>query len=672
MKKHFNIKLLALCVVAVAASCKDEFLQEKRDFTGVNEQVYEDPNLAQAYVDYIYGMFLPKDGNGQSLYWELAVDGNKFSQNTEELAGQNEFNQPWAQISFVQNHALQYFGTRMAGGINNNTWTRLKQINLFLDEIDEHGLTPDVTAPLKGQLYFWRAWQYFDLVRLYGGVPIVLTPQNPIVENTEENSVPRSPTSVCIDQICADLDTAMSMLPGRWDGTGWGRITSGAAAALKGKVLLTWASPQFNRNDDAARWERAYVANSEAKDLLEANGFGLYKKGNLANGEAWGNMWFEEIDNPEAVMVYGFNNITADNIKKNNFWERNIRPRELNGEGSVSPTKQMVEAFPMRDGKMPGQSSYPYDVQKFYKNRDPRFYKTFVYNGATWPYRENPNYIQWSYRWYNGADFDETPDANTETLGPNASGIYLCKASDPNASNTQASGRFEESGTDVMKIRFAEVILNLAESAIGTGRLAEGIDGIRAIRERAGVENLDGNYGMTATGRDELFAAILNERRVEFAYEGHRYWDLRRWMLFDGNSPTSARLGLQDQALNGTRRTGYFFVVKNDDGTRYRGNDDPMRSGQDGSIVIDREPTDFPPGIENQEEYLDYLYDNYFEIVEKDDLDPINTTPAWTYQWFDEYYFFGLHQNILNTSPYLEQTQGWNGLNGMGTFDPLQ
>lgn len=669
MNRNTNILVAVFISAYLFGGCKDEFLQEKRDFTGINEDVFVVPEMATAYVDYIYRLIQPAHNSSTSFYWELAA-GNGFAASTDEIAGQNEFNREWPQISFNQNHALQYFGARMTSSIANNTWTRLRQINIFLSEIDQHGMDQSIRVPLKGQMYFWRAWQYFDLVKLYGGVPLVLEPQNPIGTDMEENSIPRSSTAVCIEQICADLDSAINLLPGRWDANNWGRITSGAAAALKGRVLLTWASPLFNRNDDINRWERAYEANMAARQLLEQNGFGLYTNGS-APGEAWGNMWFEEVNNPEAVMVYGFNNSMSSDIQKNNGWEQANRSRDILGGGSISPTKQVVEAFPMKDGKMPGQSSYTYDPTKFYKNRDPRFYKTFVYNGAHWPYRENTNFIQWTYKWYGAGNPTEgTPNLATETQGANASGIYLMKGTNPEASNSE--GNFNFSGTDVMKIRFAEVILNLAECAIGTNRLTEGLEDIKVIRQRAGVENLDGNYGITAGGRDELFAAVLHERRIEFAYEGLRYWDMRRWMLFDRESATVSRLGLQDQSLNGKRRTGYFFIVKEQDGSFYSGDQDPLLVDGSGSApLIAREPVSYPPGIDSHEEYLDYLYDNYFEIVEKDDLDP--TSPEdWTYTWYDEYYFFGFHQNILDASPYLEQTKGWNSMNGAGTFDPLQ
>jgi SusD family. len=113
----------------------------------------------------------------------------------------------------------------------------------------------------------------------------------------------------------------------------------------------------------------------------------------------------KQTDNPEGVLVWVFNSVTGDQVQRNNGWENAIRPKEILGAGSVGATKQMVDAFPMKDGKMPGDpsSAYTYDPQKFYKNRDPRFYKTFAYNGALWPYGGNPNYRVWTYFWHNNA-----------------------------------------------------------------------------------------------------------------------------------------------------------------------------------------------------------------------------------------------------------------------------
>ncbi|MDI6033875.1 RagB/SusD family nutrient uptake outer membrane protein [Flavobacterium sp. LB2P84] len=675
-----NIKTIGLFTILTTfslVSCNDDFLAEKEDFGGVNEQVFQDPSLATAYVDYIYKSILPPD-NAAAMTWDLAAGGaDIFSRTSDELAGETAYNKTYASLNATTN-SLPYLGARMGTSVANNTWTRLKQINIFLNEVDKYtGIDETKKNQLKGQLYFWRAWQYFDMVKLYGGVPLVLTAQNPILDAASDSKIARSSTSECIEQIVADLDMAKSLLPGKWvNGADWGRITSGAAAAFKGRVLLTWASPLFNPSDNTARWQRAYDANLAAKILLEANGSGLFVAGGTANGKAWGDMWFTEANNPEAVIVYGFNNSIADQIKRNNGWERACRSKEVTGAGSLSPTKQIVDAFPMADGtSIVGNPSY--NPVLFYKGRDPRFAKTFVHNGATWGYAEKTTFKQWTYSWYTTAPANSTvvPNKFTETLGANSTAIYLSKSTSPTASNANS---FAYSGTDFMEMRFAEVVLNLAESAIGINKLAEGKDLIRTIRVRAGLVVGLSDYGLASvSSRDQHFAAVLNERKIELAYEGKRFYDLRRWKLFDATAGTTARLGVTP--INGSRRTGYFIVAKKTDGNKYvHLTVDPFLANNAGvAPIVNREPTSFPyiiptgaklagTSIASEALYLEYLYTNYFEIVVRDNIEA--TVPAnWTFKWYNEYNFFGIPQTLLDTAPYLEQTQGWGG-----TFDPLK
>lgn len=675
--KMIKIKYIGLFTVLATfsiGSCSDDFLAEKKDYAGVNEEVFQEPLMAQAYVDYVYGLFLPADNNS-AMTWDIAVGGDALTRTSDELPGETNWNKVWPIISANQAHCLQYLGARVSTSVANNTWTRIRQINIFLNEVDKHGMPEDVRNNLKGQLYFWRAWQYFDMVKYYGGVPLVLTAQNPILDENSDVQTPRSSTSECIEQIVADLDKAKLLLPGKWTNSAdWGRITSGAAAAFKGRILLTWASPIFNPSDDTQRWQRAYDANTEAKKILEDNGFGLYATGGVADGKAWGAMWASEVNNPEAVIVYGFNNSSATNVQRNNGWERANRSKQLGGSGAVSPTRQIVDAFPMKDGQSITNSSstYPYSMAKFFKNRDPRFYKTFVYNGALWSYAENTTFKQWTYAWTRTGTAGAIPNSFTETAGANSTGIYLNKAT---MSNAASLDNFQYSGTDYMEMRFAEVVLNLAESAIGVNKLAEGKALIQSIRQRAGILIGDGNYGLAnVSSRDQHFAAALNERKIEFAYENKRFHDLRRWMLFDNSAGTTARLGVTP--INGARRTGYFIVAKNTAGTKYVGTPDPFLPNAAGvAPIINRDPV-FPytipstgknPGtvIANYDTYMDYLYDNYFEITERDNADP--TTAGWKFTWYKEYYSFGIWQSLHDTAPYLKQTKGWGG-----DFDPLQ
>lgn len=664
MKKIKILGSLLTAVALLASACKDDFLEKKRDLGGVNEEVYQQPLLAQQYVDYIYGMFLPAN-NAQAFTWSLP-GANEFSKTTMELPGETNWNKPWATINYTQAHALNAFGTKVTTSLGNNTWTRLRQINMFLDNVDKYqGLDLDLKKKLKGQLFFWRAWQYFDLVRLYGGVPLELHAQNPIQSDGASLQIPRSKTSDCIKQITSDLDSAMNMLPGKWSNdTDFGRITSGAAAAVKGRVLLTWASPLFNRTNDQTRWKIAYDANKIAYDLLVANGAGL--------NSDWANMWFAKgSTNPEAVITFNFNVIQSGNTQKNNGWEQAIRPKSLNGAGSVSPTKQAVDLFPMKDGKMPGVSTkYPYDLGHFYKNRDPRFYNTFAYNGSKWPYSGNSNFRLWTYK-YSQKDGSKTTDIFTESQGTNATGIYVRKASDLNAKNS--NGNFNYSSTYFMEMRFAEVVLNLAECAAGINNLSEANTLLTSIRARAGIESAD-NYGLgNIASQDEMFASILKERRIEFAYEGKIFWDLRRWMMFDNSHGTLARLGMTNLALNGTKRTGYFITVMDGKGQPYVATKPQSGNAADPLIganaaLTDREPASVTDAT--WDAHLDDLYTKYFKVTERTDPDPVNPS-NWVFSWYDAYYFFGLNKDVMDTTPYLEQTKGWPGINGDGTFDPL-
>lgn len=665
-----NIKVNILACVATAmllGGCNDDFLAEKEDLSGVNEQVYQDPILGKSYVDYVYKSFLPAN-NASAFIWDLASNGSDdFTQTTDELAGEVNWNKVWAAPgSNTDANCLAYIGAPLNTSVPNNAYTRLRQINLFLYNIDKYGMAEADKNPLKGQMYFWRAWQYFDLLRLYGGIPLVLEPQTSVGSSEGANQVPRSSSSACIEQIVADLDMAKSLLPGKWtNAADWGRITSGAAAAMKGRVLLTWASPLFNRTDDVQRWQRAYDANTEAKTLLEANGFGLFSTGGFANGTAWGNMWFAETNNPEAVIVYGFNNTTSSNVLRNNGWEKATRSKTLGGSGSVGATKQIMDAFPMKDGKAAGTSTtYPYSLQTFYKNRDPRFYKTFVYSGAVWAHSEDANFKQFTYYWYKKAPSPATalPDGFTETVGTVSTNVYVRKAVNPSASKADA---FQYSGTDYMEMRFAEVLLNLAESAIGVNKLAEGKALIAKVRERAGIESAN-TFGLAdVTTRDQHFAAAINERKVEFAYESKRFWDLRRWLLFNDDFGTCSRLA--QTPIEGMRRQGLFFIAQKD-GANYIGNADPFIPVNGVAPVADRNPTTYPAGITTYDQYVDYFYTNYLKVVVKDNVDP--TTANWKFKWYNQYYFFGIPANALNTSLYLGQTSGWSG--GTSTFDPLK
>lgn len=592
-------KNLFACIALVIAFSSCEKVMDKKNLSTLDGGlIYNDSTLALFNLSYIYDNNLPGwFGNTGG-----AISGSgAFS---DESYGESKFFE-----GTVDENTVGDFGTGLS---TSNNWAKIRKINEFIRDVNL-GTLPDYTKnKLVGEALFFRAFRYFDLVRLYGGVPLVLEPLNPIGEAAKaENFMPRNSTSECIAQIVADLDFAIKSLPAKWGSSAeWGRITSGAAAAFKGRVLLTYASPQFNPDNIESRWKDSYDANLQAKTILSANGYGL--------NSSYDNMWFTEVNNPEAVMITGYNTKTADQTKKNNSYDNQTRPAYLGtAGGSNQPSWDLVKAYPMKDGKKPGESAYSYSDQLFYKNRDPRFDKTIAYNGSTWSINGNSSYKLWTYF---------VGNASTE---PNASntGFYLKKAVNP----TTPSSALVNSGTDWMEIRYAEVLLNLAESAAGINRLAanqEAYSGLIDVRKRAGIEAGTGSlYGLKAgMTQAEMFDAILYERQIEFAFEGKRFWDLRRWKKIES-------------VLNGTKRTGLKVKLKTGTGI-------PTAA----AFLTTRDNVN-----------LDDAYTNYFEleVTVKDSKYAIN--------WKPEYYFFAIPNAAIINNPKIIQNIGWGG-----SFNPLQ
>jgi len=597
--------------VLTMAGCKDTL--DKIDLTAANEDlVFQNETVAFLNLSYIYEQNLPS-WFGQS---NIGIGATNPSILSEEAAGQSAY----LAGTLTQNDVVD-IGTAI--GPNTN-YGKIRTINMFIRGVSRSPIPTQPRNQLKGEALFFRAYRYFDLVRVYGGVPLVLTPLDAVGEDVRaEAYLPRNSTTECFNQISADLDSAIAYLPGRWTGSGtWGRITSGAAAAFKARVLLYAASPQFNPSDNTAKWQKAFDASQQARTILTTNNFRL--------NPSFDQLWFEEENNVEAVMVTNYNT-TANGTQnaKNNQYDNGTRPSYTGtGGGANRPTWDLAKAFPMLDGKKPGESTkYPYTVQKFYKNRDPRFGKTIAYNGATWPLNGNTNYKIWTYL---------RGTTSVEPSNPTLSGFYLRKAISPTAPVNSVN----VVGTNWIEIRYAEVLLNLAEAACGVNNLTEAYTQLKAIRARAGIEaGTDGNYGLQAgMNRAQMFEAILYERQIELAFEGKRFWDLRRWRKME----SVLNLGIK-------RREGLVITLK--------------ATGV---------PTDFATNRDNLD--IDFVYDNYFTLTTTTGAPTVrilDTNTATTFprglDWQSKYYFFPLPQQAIDNNPQLIQNNTWGG-----AFDPLQ
>lgn len=678
---HKSAGVFAIGALFLLSSCSDEFLKDKKDYTGFNEEIYNNFEMAQASADYIHRQVQPKVGGVGALNASTG-SADDYSKSTLEYAGSAKFVQ-LAELG--SNDVNDYFNASNKPDDSNGVWINVRRCNLFLGNIDKGTLSESEKNSLKGQVYFWRAWLYTRLVTTYGGVPIIKEAQSPTLGNStvEESTlnVPRSSTADCITFISEDLDMAAELLPSVWSnpGVNYGRVTKGAAMALKGRLLLYYASPLFNRSNDKTRWDAAYTANKAAYDELTQNGERELVNASANRAKSW-ELMFTEATSKEAVLLTLYNNMSDDQFKSNNSWEQSARPKDIKGGGGIAGTAEMLDLFPMADGKKPSESSYTYDKLKFYKDRDPRFYRTFAFNGVCWPYSADKNYTLWNYHWFKDEASANSgkPSGNSALYdGDVSSSIFIRKRTNPNASNTskQTSGVFIESASPYMEIRMAEVVLNVAESACGKGDDATALQFLKKIRERVGYT---GDCGLGSPTGDALMGAIIYERQIELAYEGKRYEDMRRWLLWDDSYGTCTRLGVEPISGNNTRRHGIVLAVKPSVYTsNSKGLDnDPFNPAASKYVGVNRTAISLNPDASDanwsaQIAELDEFYDNNLIRVENNEVDGTGT-PTFYITHRNKYYFLGIKQNILQVSTKLEQNIGWTDYYGAeGTFNPV-
>jgi len=607
MKK--NIVLIITAVSAFVLSCKDVI--EKQDLGSFTaDQVYNDSITTKLSVDYIYSQNQPS--------WFGNVGGLSGSVNSlsDDQYGDNAFVKGTATIESV---------TDLGSTHTSGNYTKIRSINMFIRDVNAGTLATPVKRRFTSQAYFWRGFRYFELVKLYGGVPLVLAPLDAVGEEAKQAALlPRNTTSETFAQIVKDLDSCIKYIPVKWpSNVDYGRITKGAALAFKGRVLLTWASPQFNPNNDMARWQAAYAANTEAVTVLSANGFGLYNKWDHTMWTTEGSNGGSTPRNPEAVFATLYNTGDTDIGQNNNSYPNSTVPRYIGtGNGSNQPTWDLAQAFPMKDGKAIGSSAYNYSMNTFFKDRDPRFYQTIAFNGASWPLGGNPNYRIWTYFYPKSASSTQSTESNASSTG-----LYLRKGIDPALTLTT----FPNAGTDWIEIRYAEVLLNQAEAAAEIGNVGTGQEGYKNlinIRKRAGIEaGADGLYGLAAgMDKTQLVAAVMKERQIELAFEGKRFWDLRRRKLLEST-------------LNGKRRTGVVVTLT------------PNGSNSD-YILLTRDAS--------ANASLETLYANNFTVTTK-------VMDTYNIAFQSGVYFFGIPTNSIKNNVNLQQNNTWGG-----PFDPLK
>ncbi|CAN5808361.1 RagB/SusD family nutrient uptake outer membrane protein [soil metagenome] len=653
MKK---IKILGFVVFALITimGCKTKFLEDIKSIDKYDEGIFENEVLTGWYVDRLYYDYF--SAYKSPIVSVVGLYNDTRTRSTEEIGGTvtDYINPQKTLVDASQGDG--YYGAGLSGSVVNNPYTRIRTANFLLEKIAEKGgkLSNDFKSKAKGQMYFLRALQYFDLVRIYGGVPIVTAVENASNTNTDIQH-PRATAAACFTFIAADLDSAAALLPMRWDGANYGRLSAAGALAMKSRVLLTAASPLFNKdwnNAGNTRWQAALIAGLAAETALTSAGYGLYG----SSAKDWAEMWYKNDNsfNKEAIMVQELSKSTASSGISSNGWERSIRLAKQTGAGGIAAPKEMIDLFPMADGSRP-EVGVNYDSTLFFMNRDPRFYRTFAFSGTKWPVKEaSVQDVVWLYRWKYGSNSGYS-DGNTVQ-----SAAVVKKMTNPPGASTVDGLAF--SGTDIVEYRYAELLLNIAECYAANGDIANCMLYIGKIRERVGIPSAN-NYGLgTLASKNAAIEACLYERRVELAYEGKRFWDLQRWMLYDddatADNSTNSILGITP--LNGTSRSARLWQYKTTSGSA-----DPLLAAR-GTISVDPDAANFNAQLIALK---DFYETNLITLPSDQPLDKVGSTPV-TILFRQNYYIAGLNSSVLSLNPWLKQTIGWNDYNGSpGSFD---
>lgn len=405
---------------------------------------------------------------------------------------------------------------------SNSRWVNIRRANLYLANIDNVPGDQALNKRLKAEVRFLRAYYYYDLVSFFGAVPIITAAQ----ESTDSLFLPRNPLPECYNFIMTELDLAANDLPSTYPASDLGRVTKQAAWGLKCRV-------QMMKED----WAGA-AATAKAIMDLGANSLVSSYATVFTNKAA---------TNTEILLAVQHNN-SKDELGTQ--FDLYTLPPYFGGQGNNCPTQNLVDEYEMRTtGKPITDPTSGYDETKPYLNRDPRFDATILYDGVTFKGRTMEMFT-------GGADITVGGVITANNASP--TGYYLRKFTSESINPADQNVR---SSNNWPLIRYAEILLNYAESqneAIGPD--ASVYAAVNAVRQRAGMPQVAS--GLT---QNQMRNVIRHERRIELAFEDHRYWDVKRWKqavnLFTTTSTPIRKATITRNATTGAKTYDFTKTI---------------------------------------------------------------------------------------------------------------
>lgn len=526
--------ILSVCALFCLGACSD-YLDKTPDEDMTLPQIFTNPDWTQSYLSNIYS-WLPSEAN-------YADDGGWRSPFT---GGSDEM-----EIAFGGAYAhLINAGSWNSSNIDRvpvwkESYAAIRSLNNFLYYIDGANATPTQIKHWKGEAYFLRAFFHFLVMRAYGPIPLM---EHVVASDEDVSWIVRQPIDKCAEFIAGDCSRAAELLPDDWASTDLGRPARATALALKSRVLLYAASPLYNGNtelaamkdpvsgqqlipqqEDLLKWKAAALAAQECIQAAKQAGFALYRS---STDDPVKN--YEEIftENWNSEMLFGKN--LGDYF--HHIWCSD--PISYGTPSIFNPTQELVDAYEMEDGTTPitgytnnglnpiinaasgyvetgyaieGRSGrWPTGVRNMYVKREPRFYATINFAGQIWKHNHELAF------WYEGADGKKYAGSDYCKTG------YLMRKIN-NIDITSNPLKTEK--TFWIYIRLGEVYLNYAEAM---NEYAGPVDSVytcvNEIRSRAGLRGLP-----EGLDKEQMRERIKHERRIELAFENHRFFDVRRW-----------------------------------------------------------------------------------------------------------------------------------------------
>ncbi len=477
--------------------------------------------------DYIQLNFSNVGGLISNIYAQLDYDFGNYD-GAMLASASDEAEYAWESSSIHDFYNGSWGPSNPKASIWNSSYSAIQNCNLFLEEFlgltfPELALNDDYQAQMfrynnyENEVRFLRAYFYFNLIRQYGDVPFYTK----VMTTEEVNKLTRTPYENIIQFIVDESDAIVNKIPVDYTKLGSmaipgsqenGRANRIAVLSLKARTLLYAASPLFNKDNNKELWHQAALANKAVIDSSLVHGYHLEDYTQIWGPHNW--------ESKEAIFVRRITETSGSNILES----RNFPIGVEGGNSGNCPTQTLVDAYQMKStGKFWDDPESGYEASNPYAGRDPRFNMTIVKNGDTkWPFY-NTQPIQTYFGGANGEPIS----------GATPTGYYLKKLLD--SSIDLRPGKETRSRHSWITYRLGEFYLNYAEAVYNYLGSADGTssefqmsarEAVNVIRSRQGVEMPALEAGLS---NDKFWELYTNERMVELAFEGHRFWDVRRW-----------------------------------------------------------------------------------------------------------------------------------------------